>query len=371
MTPRERLLAAVKREKTDRVPVSVYELSGFNSRAWENSDPSYAALMSAIREKTDCVCMWDMRSDMAAALSAYPVKTNVREKHGSNFTDTFLTMHTPKGPLTSSHRIYSDAHTRWTTEHWCKSAADVDALLSVPFEPVTYDPADYARIRREVGDNGIVMSTIDDPAGFAMLCMEFGGAMVWAMTETGHFARAMDEIHRRGMVNLENLLKTQTVDLYRICGSETLTPPYMPPEYFRRFVTPYVREMTALIHRYGGLARIHCHGRINDALDEILSCGADALDPCEAPPDGNITLRELKRRTAGRLCLFGNLQAKLLEWGTPGEVREAVKRCMDDAMEGGGYVVMPTSAPINTPLTARAEENYLAFIEAAHEHGRY
>jgi len=215
------------------------------------------------------------------------------------------------------------------------------------------------------------MASVGDPADMAMQLMEFGEATVWAMTETEHFAKAMEEIHRRNMINLENMLKTCTVDLYRICGCETLTPPYLPPPFFSRFIVPYIRDMTELIHRYGGLVRIHCHGKVDKALDDILSSGADALDPCEAPPSGDISLRELKNKVEGRMCLFGNLQLMLLECANAGEVRDTVRRCMEDAKEGGGYVIMPTAAPINIPLSPKTEENYHVFIDTALEYGKY
>jgi thiazole synthase ThiGH ThiG subunit len=44
---------------------------------------------------------------------------------------------------------------------------------------------------------------------------------------------------------------------------------------------------------------------------------------------------------------------------------------MASAKEGGGYVIMPTAAPINSPLQKKTEENYLRFIDAALEWGRY
>ena len=146
---------------------------------------------------------------------------------------------------------------------------------------------------------------------------------------------------------------------------------YLPPPYFSRFVTPYLKEMTELIHRYGGLARIHSHGRIGKVLDDIISCGADSLDPCEAPPDGDITLRELKAVTSGKMCLFGNIQLKSLEHADTHEIRGIVRVCMDSAKEGGGYVIMPTAAPINIPLSPKTEENYRIFIETALEYGKY
>ena len=371
MTSRERLLAAIKCQPTDRVPVSTYELVGHNSHAFENKEPSYKSLMDYIREKTDCVCMWDMSSNNIAAQSSYPVPIGTKTVRGTNYTDTFQTMHTPKGELTSARRVYDNLYTTWTTEHWCKSIEDVDKIMSIPYEPVTYDASDFARIKAEVGDNGIIMSSVCDPSDCVMFLHEFGESMVWAMTETEHFESVIEEMHRRNMINLENLLKTQVVDLYRICGMETVTPPYLPPSFFSRFVAPYLKEMTDLIHSYGGLVRLHSHGKIDMVLDDMLATGADSTDPCEAPPDGDISLKQLKERVQGRMCLFGNLQLKLLEAASPDEVRNTVSRCMEDAKKGGGYVIMPTAAPINVPLSPKTEENYRVFIDTALESGVY
>ena len=80
---------------------------------------------------------------------------------------------------------------------------------------------------------------------------------------------------------------------------------------------------------------------------------------------------EVKRRAGQRLCLFGNLQLKLLEHGTPEQVEEAVRGCMDAAKAGGGFVIMPTAAPISTPLPRQTAENYRVFIETALECGGY
>jgi len=371
MKSRQRLLAALKREKTDRVPISTYELVGYNSHAFENKEPSYKKLMDYIREKTDCICMWDLTNDSTVAGTSYPEIFDTDSVRGKNYNDSIYTLNTPKGILTSKWRVFDDVHTAWQYKHWCTDIDDVDKIMSIPFKPVTYNDDDFDRIKDEVGDNGIIMSSVADPAGIAMFFMEFGEAMIWAMTETEHFTETMDEIHRRSMINLENMLKKRVVDLYRICGPEVITPPYLPPEYFSRFVTPYLKEIVALIQSYGAFARIHCHGRIGKVLDDILDCNADGLDPCEAPPDGDITLGELKKRVDGRLCIFGNLQLKLLEKASKAEVRTEVINCMKAAKENGGYIIMPTAAPINIPLSPQTEENYITFIDTALEYGQY
>lgn len=371
MNSRERLLKVLDGEPIDRVPISTYELCGYNSLAFENKEPSYKRLMDYIREYTDCVCMWNPSSDQKLGLSSYPIDVSIDKFRKDDFTITQEVFHTPKGDLKRTIKVFDNVYTQWTTEHLCKNTKDVDSYLSIPYEPVSYDYHDYERIKAEVGERGIIMASLADPVCTAMELMEFGQATVWALTETDHFERTLEELHRRTMANLESMLKGGVVDLYRICGAEYMTPPYLPPNYFKKYVYPTVKEMTKMIQSYGGKVRVHSHGRIAKVLDIINDMGADAIDPCEGPPDGDISLDEVKKRIGHRMCIFGNIQLKLLENGTTDEVRDYVKECMMAAKEGGRYVIMPTASPINVPLSPKTEENYKAFIDTALEFGSY
>ncbi|KPL12238.1 hypothetical protein AMJ85_01525 [candidate division BRC1 bacterium SM23_51] len=371
MNSRERILTALRCQVPDRVPISTYELVGYNSKAFENNDSSYAGLMDAIREKTDCICMWEPTSNATFLESAYPVDMDVEESRDGNSTICRKTLHTPRGDLTQTTKTSDNIHTEWQVEHWCKSTDDVNAALSIPYEPLAYDVSDYARVKREVGDKGIIMASLADPLWVAADLMEFGLYTVWATTEIEHFAKTVAIMHERAMENLRRMLEVNVVELYRICGPEYATPPYLAPECFKRFVVPYVSEMVDLIHSRGARVRLHCHGRIGRVLDMIAETGSDAIDPCEAPPDGDIALAEVKKRIGDKVCIFGNIQLKVLEVGTAADVERTVRECMNSAKDGGGYVIMPTAAPINSPLARETEENYLRFIDAALEHGNY
>lgn len=375
MNPRDRLRAVLTGQMPDRVPISTYELVGYNSLAFENNDPSYRRLMDAIRAQTDCICMWNPPSNATFLATANPVEIEVETRREDDSTTTHRTLHTPQGDLTQTTRVFDHVHTVWQTEHWCKSPADIDRALCVPYESPRYDvigaAEEHNRIRNEVGAQGILMSSLPDPLCLAAELMAFGEYTVWAMTETAHFGRTIAILHEQNMENLRRLLAACPVDLYRICGPEYATPPFLPPRFFDQFVVPYVREMTDLIHSYGALVRLHCHGRIRQVLDMITATGADGLDPCEGPPDGDIHLAEIKQRIGDRLCLFGNLQLKLLEHGSPDQVQAAVQECMSAAKAGGRYVIMPTAAPINSPLALKTEENYIRFIETAQAFGQY
>ena len=371
MTPRQRLLRAIDREPIDRVPISTYELVGYNSQSWENQEPSYTRLMDAIRKDTDCIAMWNPGSDEKFLLSAYPVEIDTVETLIENGRMVHNTLHTPKGDLTQTLQIMDHVHTVWQVEHWCKSPEDVDAALSVPYVPVMHDASDRNRIFDETAQRGIVMSSTGDALCHSAELMEMGEYTVWALTETEHFARTIEILHERNQETIRNMLQTAPADLYRICGPEYATPPFLPPAFFERFVVPYVRDQVDLIHSFKVKARFHCHGKIGRLTELIAATGADALDPCEAPPDGDISLTDLKIRLGDRMCLFGNIQLKLLENGSEASVRQHVQDSMAAAKAGGGYVIMPTAAPINVPLSPQTESNYLAFIDVANTAGVY
>ena len=97
----------------------------------------------------------------------------------------------------------------------------------------------------------------------------------------------------------------------------------------------------------------------------IVEMGADALDPVEAPPSGDITLAEVKRLYGARLCLMGNIQLSDLETLPPDAMRRLTQETLAAGATGGGFVLMPTAAPISADLSPVTERNYEVMIETA------
>ena len=378
-TSRRRLLTALAGGTPDRVPINTYELAGRNRLDWYNRQPSYRGLMDYIRAHTDCITNWNPRPatdrytcEERFLCSDYPVEIETSTETIGQFLRTTRTCHTPKGDLCSATQSTTDVYTTWQVEHWCKSTAAVNKALSVPYEPARYDASDLAQVRAELGEQGLVIASIGDPAYLAADLMSFQDYLMWAFEETDHFGRTVTIIAERVMENLRRQLDCCVLDLYRIVGPEYFTPPYLSSAMFRRFIVPHVTEMTRLIHARGGKVRLHCHGKMAQVLDMILETGCDGIDPCEPPPDGDIELNEVKRRCQARgVSVWGNIELKLLEQGTPGQVRAEVQKIMAQAKDGGGFVLMPTAAPISLPLAPTTEANYKAFIDAGLEFGRY
>ncbi|MGQ9673120.1 MAG: uroporphyrinogen decarboxylase family protein [Candidatus Aminicenantales bacterium] len=378
-TRRRRLLTALSCGIPDRVPINTYEMAGRDSHDWYNNQPSYRRLMDYIRAHTDCITNWNPQppNDRYVGVdgflgSSFPVPTETLTVEVGDSIRTTTILHTPKGDLRQVTQKNPHVNTTWVLEPYCKTIADVDRALSVPYEPAIYDASDYPRVLAELDDQGLIMASIYDPAYLAADLMSFEDFLIWVTEDVEHYARTVDILAERVMENLRRQLQTCTVDLYRICGPEYMTPPFLPPAQFRRFMLPHLKTMVEIIHRAGSKARIHCHGRIGQVLAMIIETGCDGIDPCEPPPDGDIELAEVKRRClAAGVSVWGNMELRMLETGTPTQVRDEVRRIMEAAKEGGGFILLPTSSPAGAPLSPRTEANIIAFIDAGLEFGKY
>jgi hypothetical protein len=367
MTRKDRILTAMRHGQPDRVPVSSYEINPWDPAAWQHGDRSYADVLAATREYADCIWMWDPPIGNAALDR---ITTRACPTDGSARVTT-VRIETPRGDLVSRSRRRGGIKTSWTVEPLVKDEEDIDRWLSIPFEFAAPDLASYFEAETRVGDDGIVQGDIADPLceiadlpglqGFASLSIE----------NPARIREMMDQAQERLLVCLEHVLKNTPVPAFRIFGPEYAAPPIMAPSAFREFVVPYDREIINLIHKYGRLARLHCHGGIRDILDDIVEMGADATDPVEPTPFGDITLREAKEKAGDRLCLIGNIETDLLERGSEEEVARAVRECMDAAKAGGGYIICPTAMPICSPLPDRASRNIIRYLEEADVHARY
>lgn len=367
MNSRERLLACIRHQPVDRVPISTYELVGWNPDSWENRDGSYHTLMEYIRKHTDCIYMQNPGIRNTPNPAAESKEWDEGESHYSQ-----KTYQARGGMLTSLHRADRNIHTVWTLEHLLKELSDIDTYLSLPYEAPEFDMTSFYKEKEALGDKGLMMVSLEDPICLGAELFEMTQFLIYAMTEPEKIKYFLDAIHERQMADLKKMLRHDMKDvIFRICGPEYATPPYLPPSCFYDLVTCYLIPMCREIKAAGGIVRIHSHGKVGRVLDQFALTEADAIDPIEPPPDGDIELAEVKRLYGDRFCLFGNIELKELEVSDKARVDYLIQRAMQDAKEGSGFVLMPTAAPINTPLSPKTEENYVQMIDSALKYGQY
>jgi uroporphyrinogen-III decarboxylase len=242
----------------------------------------------------------------------------------------------------------------------------VEAFLTVPDDAFVerIDIAPLAAEEARLGDRGIVMVDTEDPLCAAAALMAMEDYTVLAFTEPALFHRLLEKMARRIQPRTAEVSRLFPGRLWRIYGPEYASEPYLPPRLFTEYVVRYVAPMIRDIHAYGGYARVHCHGRVKNILDMIARMEADALDPIEPPPQGDVTLREVRERHGRQLVLFGNLEVADIEMLPTPQFAERVKRALEEgtAGEGRGFVLLPSASPYGRTLTPVTLPNYETMV---------
>lgn len=112
--------------------------------------------------------------------------------------------------------------------------------------------------------------------------------------------------------------------------------PYISPGLFSEVVAPYLARLTAEYRARGFYTIKHCAGNIRPILDQILQANLHGLHSLD--PQGGMDLASLKQEIGNRICLMGGLDTELLVSGTEEAVRSAARATLRAGMPGGGYV---------------------------------
>jgi len=366
MTAKERLLGAIYRKPIDRVPVSTYGF-GWNDASWECKEPAAAELCGYIRQYTDQVR--HIGIPLMPAQNAYKEKKKWREGN-STFIQTVF--HAPRGDLTCLKREDDRIATEWTLKHLLNSAEDAENFLSIPYERLHVDAEAFRKKREALGTDGLLAVNIADPFGAWGGYFPMEELLVLALTETSRMKALCERYYERNMEVLQEFLCLDVRDvIFNISGPEFAAEPYLPVSLFDELVNCYLIDMCREIKRAGGIPRIHCHGRVKALLPSLAKTDAMMLEPLEPAPQGDVTLSEVKRGYGEKFCLMGNIEYLELETASPGRIDALVHTAMEEAMEGGGFILLPTTFPITYDLSPTVTRNYLQMFESAHKYGTY
>ena len=127
---------------------------------------------------------------------------------------------------------------------------------------------------------------------------------------------------------------------------------------WQRFVKPRITQLYGAVKRAGKAVLIHSCGQVQELFPELIEAGLDVFNPFQ--PDV-MNPYEIKREFGSRLAFLGGVSVqKLLPFGTPRQIRDEVRRLMDEVGAHGGFIIAPShDMPRDIPL-----ENLVAFVEA-------
>ena len=189
--------------------------------------------------------------------------------------------------------------------------------------PVDWD-ATRKRLAAVRAKGGLPRGGLDH--GYHLLRLEylrgFENLMCDMMDDTPVFRRLVEAVHQLNRTAVKNWIDAgaRVISLPEDLGSQTgsLTGPRM----FRKWVTPYHRELHDMAHDAGCLTDFHCDGNIMDVADQILEIGPDAFNPQDMA-NGVDNLAEAFK---GKLCIRLDFDRQhAIPFSTPREIRELVE----------------------------------------------
>ncbi len=139
------------------------------------------------------------------------------------------------------------------------------------------------------------------------------------------------------------------------------------PEIYRKLIKPHHQRLIELIKsRSNASVFYHCCGAVADLIPDFIDIGVDALNPVQVSAAGMGDTALLKRQFGRDITFWGAVDTQhTLPFGTPADVREEVRRRIEELAEGGGYVV----AAVHNIQDDVPPENILALADAVREFG--
>lgn len=380
MTRRERLTATLKGEAVDRPAVNFYEIGGFLINPDDPDEyniynsPSWKPLLDLAENHTDIIRLvspvraqshlsWDGSTNLG--IRNQYVREKVWEENNSRFTRQTYMIRGKE--LTSLTRRDKDLDTVWTVESLLKSIEDILLYLELPDEifDEKIDIPHLADEEKKLGDKGIVMVDTEDPVCAVAALFNLEDFSVFAFTEKELCHRLLEKHSRYIHKRTAQVSRQFPGRLWRIYGPEYVTEPLLPASFFKDYVVRYTGPMVRHIKENGGIVRIHSHGRIRNVIDDIVEMGADATDPIEPPPHGDVEMKYMRENYGKQMVLFGNIEIADIEHLPSDQFRKVVRKTVTDGTsgEGRGFVLTPTSAPYGRTISELTFRNYQIMVE--------
>ena len=362
MNSKQRLLNALERKKTDRLPVTTHHLMPSFLKNYMNgiSDQDFFEFfgLDPVRWTIAHTCdtnkgeYFDPTHTEIGFLEARRICTDSwrfssGEIHGKAYPTKRLNIITPVKTL--SMVLQSDEHTTWLTEHVIKEKSDIDILAKYMPAPKC-DVNAINKSAEEFGDRGLLRGHIPCFDGFGQpgcwqdaSCM-FGieNLIMETFMDPQWVHTFLSLLQERKMIFVESL-KGAKYDILELGGGDASTT-VISPDIFNTFVAPYDAPLIEAAHKAGQKISYHTCGGMMPILEDIASMKSDAMETFSPPAMGGDTnLMEAKARIGDKVCMIGGFdQFHFFTGCSEADTRKEVRRCFEAAGNNGGFILSPS-----------------------------
>ena len=372
MKPRERVIAALHHQESDRVP------TGENSVDYELVERILGHPTLYNSRWREMQAVWDGRRDEVVADYG---TAHVELVHALEWDYVRV-------PVVPRQREYTHPEMTgpysWIDEngrevHFHPDSGNVVEIggaddmtiddLPEPDEPYIVDPSELDAVRyvvEQLHDTHFIVGRLPVDGTFPWQQTIHMEQFLIRMITDPEFVRRASEVYVNRCIAY--------IDAFLAAGCDAVMPtddysdnrgPIMGPERYREFILPGLIRQSEAVHARGGYFIKHTDGNVWRILDSFIEARIDGWHGIQ--PSIGMDLRLLKERYGDKLCFFGGVNCETLVAGTPEEAREEVRYAIQHAAPGGGLVL--TTGNVLQPGTQY--ENYMAARQATRDYGRY
>jgi uroporphyrinogen decarboxylase len=329
MTPRERVLAAIRHRLPDRIPVDAICVE------------NVPAIADHLRIGPDAVIgRLGLDGRVVAAPCTLPVS------------------YSPEGEALTEWK--AAAVTDYGTSHRypLASATSVAEVERYPWpSPDAYDYETAAHVSEDLGRVYAVRGPYWKPI-LCQACSLFGmeTALERMLNEPAIFEAALECITVHTLEYCERLLDACGDGMAIFClGDDFATQRGLlfNPRHWRALLKPRYARLFDLGKRRGKPVWFHSCGDITPVLPDLIEIGMDVWETVQLHTLP-MSATELKRRYGRDVAFFGGVNTQALPFSSPAQVEAETIRCIETLGEGGGYIcgpdhhVKPDVSPENT-----------------------
>jgi uroporphyrinogen decarboxylase len=107
---------------------------------------------------------------------------------------------------------------------------------------------------------------------------------------------------------------------------------------YRKYILPPFVELVEYVAGLGVPVMLHACGHITDYMEDLAQTKISSVHPLQRT--AGMDLRTVKEKYGQRWCLVGNIDSsRTLPYGTPAAVAAEVRKAIDIAAPGGGYIL--------------------------------
>jgi len=282
MTKKDRLMTALRGNKPDQIPFTIYK--------WilENVDSADAErLLGKGLIPIDSVKIFKEIPDDT-------INIQIVENGAGKDKRFSTTIETPLGSIHEEYKYEEMFGSKWIDEHFIKNADDM-SIMKYVFDHTIIEEnfEEYKKALKEMGDNGIVLGEII-PVPITWLWVNYMGVEVWSEALYFH-TEIFNSLHE----SLLNLYRQQ-IELAAVSPAEVIwfgdnvTGTVISPKIYKTYCVPVYNEVSKPLKKNGKLSLAHYDGENLVLKDLIAGAKLDIMEAFTPPPMERMTVKEAR-----------------------------------------------------------------------------